>query len=407
MPGDVRPLSEEHLREVVAYAIAANEPLEVRGLGSRRGFGRPVHAKGTIDLSGFTGVSLYEPEELVMVAGAATPLAEVEATLKQRGQQLAFEPPRLGRFFGRPDQDGSIGGIFACNLAGPRRFKAGAARDHLLGFRGVSGRAEIFKGGGRVMKNVTGYDLCKLMAGSFGTLTALTEVTFKVLPAPEKLRTVLALGLTADQSVQALAAAAGSPHEVSGLSYLPAAIAAESTVDFVRDAGTSVTAIRVEGPGPSVAYRTEALRRMLAGQGSGQEELHTGRSDSFWAEVRDVAPLLGRDRPVWRLSVTPGLGGSLLDRLCRDLGADGYLDAAGGTVWLAVDAKLADGGAAAIRAALGPGGHATLLRGPDGLRSRIEVFQPQPGPVAALTRRIKEGFDPKGVLNPGRMYDGV
>ena len=160
---------------------------------------------------------------------------------------------------------GTIGGALSCNLAGPRRLKAGAARDHFLGFKAVSGRGEAFQAGGRVVKNVTGYDLCKLLAGAHGTLAVLTEVTIKVLPAPEKSRTVLIYGLDDGGAILALSRALNSPHEVSGAAHLPAAVAARSTVDFVAGSGRAVTAIRVEGPGPSVEHRCEALAPRTAG----------------------------------------------------------------------------------------------------------------------------------------------
>ena len=402
MTDDLKPLNEEHLRECVAQAVGAGTALELAGLGTKRGFGRPAEPRRRLDLSALSGITLYEPEELVMTAGAATPLSEVEAALAAKHQMLAFEPAHLGRLYGQAGAAGSIGGVFACNLAGPRRFKAGGARDHLLGFRGVSGRAEIFKSGGRVVKNVTGYDLSKLVCGSFGTLAALTQVTFKVLPAPEKTWTVMVFGLGAREASKTLAEIAGSPHEVSGLCHLPAAIAAESTVDLVMEPGVSVTAIRVEGPGPSVEYRAGVLMDMLKGRGA-VEALHSHRSRDFWTEVRDVQPLLGRDRAVWRVSLPPTDGGAWLDRVISETGGDGYLDWAGGLVWLAVDPGD-DAAAGIVRQGLN-GGHATLVRAPDGIRARVPVFQPQPAPVAALTRRIKEGFDPKGILNPGRMAE--
>ncbi len=404
MRDDMKPLNEEHLRECVAEAVAGGAPLEVAGQGTKRGFGRPAAADRRLELSALSGIRLYEPEELVMSAGAGTPLDEIEAALAAKRQMLAFEPPHLGRIYGHAQAGGTIGGVFACNLAGPRRFRAGAARDHLLGFRGVSGRAEIFKSGGRVVKNVTGYDLSKLVCGSFGTLAALSEVTFKVLPAPEKTWTVLVFGLGATEAAAAMAEAAGAPHEVTGLCHLPAAIAMESTVDYVAGAGTSVTAIRVEGPGPSVEHRAGALKAMFAGRG-GVEELHGHRSGEFWTEIRDVQPLLGRDRALWRVSLPATDGGAWLDRAMAETGGDGYLDWAGGLVWLAV-APGDDAHAAAVRQGLN-GGHATLMRAPDGVRRRVPVFEPEATPVAALSRRIKEGFDPKGVLNPGRMVEGV
>ncbi|WP_281019468.1 MULTISPECIES: glycolate oxidase subunit GlcE [unclassified Minwuia] len=411
---DFKPGSEEHLAEVLAHAIAAEQPLELIGRGSKRGFGRAMQTAGLLDLSGFSGIRMYEPDELVMSAGPATPLAEIEAALAAENQELAFEPPHMGHLQANAVTDGSIGGVFACNLAGPRRFRAGSARDHLLGFRGVSGRGEIFKSGGRVVKNVTGYDLCKLMCGSFGTLAAMTEVTFKVLPRAEKIWTVLAFGLSAEQAVQAMADAAGSPHDVSGLCHLPTEVAARSAVDFISGAGASVTAIRLEGPAPSVTHRATALKTMLAAvegaRPQGIEELHTHRSITFWREVRDVSPLLDGEtvagNPLWRLSVTPTDGARTMTGILDQVPGRGLMDWAGGQLWLALEPGAEDGGVDCIRSTM-DGGHATLIRGAADLRARIPVFQPQPAPLAALTKRIKDGFDPRGVLNPGRMVEGV
>src|SRR5437764_11697452 len=220
-----RPADIDELREAVAEALAAEEPLEIVGGGSKRALGRPVQAAHTLDLSRLSGIRDYAPSELVLTAGAATPLADIERALAEHNQMLAFEPPGWGGLLGVEDAAPTLGGVLACNLSGPRRVKAGAARDHFLGFRAVSGRGEIFKAGGKVVKNVTGYDLCKLMAGSFGTLAALEEVTVKVLPRPEALSTVMLWGLDALAAVRTLSRAIASPHEGSGAAYLPASTA--------------------------------------------------------------------------------------------------------------------------------------------------------------------------------------
>ena len=411
MTESLRPESDEQVREVVAWAVGEEAPLEILGRGSKRGLGRPLQTQRSLDLSGLSGITLYEPEELILRARAGTPLAEIEAALAENRQQLAFEPMDPGPLLGAEPGGGSLGGLLACNLAGPRRVKAGAARDHFLGFEAVSGRGEAFKSGGRVVKNVTGYDLCKLLAGSYGTLAVMTEATLKVLPAPEKTRSVLVLGLEERAGVQALSRALGSAHEVSAAAHLPAEIAARSAVAYIRDAGASVTLVRVEGTGLSVEHRCRVLRAELADFGE-TEELHSHNSATAWTEIRDVAPLLGREEAVvWRLSVAPTRGPEVAARLRAELAVEAYYDWGGGLVWLAVaggeDGGREDGGEAAVRRALGSGGHATLIRAPEELRARVPVFQPQDPAKAALSERIKSGFDPRRVLNPGRMYAGV
>lgn len=407
MASAFRPTDDAQVREAVAWALGADVPLELAGRGTRRGLGRPVQADSTLDLSALAGIIAYEPEELFLSARPGTPVAEIEAALAERGQMLAFEPMDTGALFGAAPGAGSIGGVFACNLSGPRRIKAGAARDHLLGFDAVSGRAEAFKSGGRVVKNVTGYDLSKLVCGSHGTLAALTQVTFKTLPAPEKTRTVLVLGLDAPAAARAMSAATRSAHAVAGAAHLPARIAARCGVSRVSGAGASVTALRLEGFGPSVERRLVELRAEMAGFGP-VEELHTRNSARFWAEARDAAWLAEpAGRPVWRVSVAPMDGWRIVAELAAAGDVETFQDWAGGLVWASFPPG-GDGGAAAARAAVArTGGHATLFRAPADLRAAVPVFQPQPRPLAALAARVKESFDPRRILNPGRMTAGL
>ncbi|HEX6101964.1 MAG TPA: FAD-binding protein, partial [Alphaproteobacteria bacterium] len=249
--GLLTPRDAADVLEIARDAVEHEAPLEILGHGSKRGFGRPVQASRTLDLSQLSGITLYEPDELVLRAGAGTPLALISRVLAEKRQQLAFEPGDWGPLYGTAPGLGTLGGAIAANLAGPRRIKAGAARDHILGFTAVNGRGEAFKAGGRVMKNVTGYDLPKLMAGSFGTLAILTEVTVKVLPAPEAIRTLLIAGLEDARAVAAMSQALGSAHEVSAAAHLPTRIAARSGVRAVALAGRAVTALRLDGPEPS------------------------------------------------------------------------------------------------------------------------------------------------------------
>ncbi len=410
MAAAFRAETREQVVEAVAWAAAEQTPLEVTGRGSKQGLGRPVQADHGLDLSELTGITLYEPEELILSARAATPLIEIEETLAERQQLLAFEPPDLGPLLGNETDDGTIGGVLACNLSGPRRLKAGAARDHFLGFEAVSGRGEAFKAGGRVVKNVTGYDLCKLLAGSYGTLAVMTDVTVKVLPMPEKTRTVLVFDLDDEGALAAMTRALSSPHEVSGAAHLPAELAAESLVSYVADAGTAghaVTALRVEGPGPSVEHRCEALRQCFSDLGA-HEELHGRNSGLLWRELRDVEPFVQRpERPVWRISVPPQAGPAVAARVADGENGLYYFDWGGGLIWLALP-HWAEPAHTAVRAAIAEaGGHATLIRAPDEARAATPVFQPLDPAKAALTERVKDGFDPHRILNPGRMYAGL
>ena len=406
------PVDEDAVRDIVETCLANETALEIMGAGTRRLLGRPVAAEQILTIRALSGITLYEPAELVLQAHAGTLLSHVRAALEEHNQQLAFEPPDWGPLLGGPADAATIGGVMAGNLAGPRRFRAGAARDHLLGARFVSGRAEVIKTGGRVVKNVTGYDLCKLLTGSYGTLGVLTEVTLKVLPAPDKTRTVLVFGLDAQTAQTAMASALNSPHDISGAAYLPEAIAGRSGVGYVADAGKSATAFRLEGPEPSVLARCAAVRALLAGQGIA-EELHYHNSLRFWDEVGNVAPFAdGTDAPVWRVSLPP----AEMARVMAAIGARGlsenFADWGGGLIWIRVGDDTEDAPenacAAVIRGAIAAcGGHATLIRAPAAIRSRVPVFQPAPPGLSALSARVKHGFDPHHILNRGRMVEGA
>lgn len=404
-----RPDTEKSLGELVAWAAAEGKTLDLRGQGSKAALGRPVEADARVDLTAFSGIVDYAPSELVITARAGTPLAEIRQALEDAGQMLAFEPIDHAALLGTAEGGGTLGGLVACNLSGPRRISMGAARDHLLGVKGVGGQGVVFKAGGRVVKNVTGFDLSKLLCGSWGTLAALTEVSLKVLPRPEKQRTVLVLGLDDHEAVAAMSQALGSAHEVSGAAHVPEAVALSSSVDMVAGAGRAVTAIRVEGPGPSVEYRCTALRNELAPFGP-TEELHSHRSRKFWDEVRCVRPLAEpTDRLVWRLSVPPTDAPAVLERLQRAVAGHHLLDWGGGLIWFAMDA-VEDAAEEAVRGAIAhaaASGHAILIRAPEDIRRRVPVFPPQEGGLAALTRRVKSNLDPAGVFCPGRMVAGL
>ena len=403
----LRARDAKDVQEAVQWALAAGKSIELLGHGSKAMIGRPMHADLAVHLADLSGVTLYEPEELVLSARAGTALSEIEALVAGRGQQLAFEPVDCGPLFGGSIGRGTIGGAIASNLSGPRRIKAGAARDHVLGIAAVSGRGETFKAGGRVVKNVTGYDLCKLVAGSWGTLAALTDVTIKTLPRPETEATVMLLGLADAAAASAMAAAMGSPCEVSAAAHLPAAIAARFPMGNAVASGKALTVLRLEGVAPSVAHRRAALLSVLKpfGEASLIDDIVSRR---LWIAIRDVAAFAaartGPEQPLWRISTAPMAGHEIAAQVMSKVEAEVLYDWAGGLVWIAVPGTP-DAGAEFVRAAVAVvGGHATLIRGPAQLREEIDMFQPQEPGLAALSRRVKAAFDPRGVLNPGRMW---
>jgi glycolate oxidase FAD binding subunit len=404
------PATTDDVRAIVADALASKTPLEIAGNGSKREIGRPVDLNYVLSTAQLSGVSLYEPDELVLRAGPGTPMKQLRLQLEQHGQMLAFEPPDYGPLLGGAADEGTIGGIVAGNLAGPRRVKAGAARDHFLGVVAVSGRGEVFKSGGRVVKNVTGYDLCKLMAGSWGTLGVMTEVTVKVLPASEKTRTVLVSCADATTAIGAMTRALSSPHDVSAAAWLPAPAAARSGVSYVSAAHEALAAVRVEGIGSSVDARCIALRDELSEFGE-IEELHTHNSVRLWDEIRDVR-LLGEhpdngDDAIWRISVPPAAAPGLLERLGTGMELEAFVDWGGGLIWARVSGMMDAGSYVIRRAMVTTGGHALLVRARHDQRIVEPVFHPEAAGVERLTRNIKEAFDPGGILNPGRMFNGI
>jgi len=373
----VTPLDESELAAVVADAKG---PLAIRG-GGTRGLG---HSAGQILYTGgLSGIELYEPGALTMVVRAGTPLAEVEAALAAEGQRLAFEPMDHRGLLGTVGEP-TIGGVVAANVSGPRRIQVGACRDFVLGVRFVDGRGVVIKSGGRVMKNVTGYDLVKLLAGSFGTLGVLSEVALKVLPRPEAVATIAVAGLTAGAPVRAMSAALGSPFEVTGAAYSPDG----------RE-GHAAVMLRVEGSESSVKYRAGQLVGLLADFGEIHVEHDPESVAGLWTWVRDVEPFHGARGDVWRISVKPTDGPEIAARL----EADGVLyDWGGGLIW-ALLPESTD-----ARARLGDfAGHATLVRASDATRARIATFQPEAAPLAAISAGLRAQFDPRGILNPGLM----
>jgi len=401
-----RPAADWELQFMIAGCAERGMPVEVVGSGSKRAVGRPVESAVTITTISLKGITLYEPSELVMTARAGTPLQLIEAELAAHGQMLAFEPIDIGPTTGGPQGSQTIGAVFAANLSGARRIQCGAARDHLLGLKGVNGRAEMFQAGGRVMKNVTGYDVARGLAGSWGTLAVLTEVTFKVVPWPETAATIVYLGLPDNMAVELLCTAMAQPVEVSGAVHLQAPVAGRLGHAGLKAMGKSVTALRLENFASAVAGRKQRLKEALKVYGKALELDHRETLE-FWGELRRLAVMPYRQTLLWRISTKPTTAPKLVAAIKRYMPAEAFYDWAGGLVWLEVPAT-ADAGTAEIRrAAAIHGGHATLIRAEPSVRASVEVFQPLSPPVERLTRELKTAFDPSGILNPGRMYANV
>jgi len=356
------PATDEILADLVARireAAAAGEPLAIRGAGSKDFLGHAVDG-AELGAGTWRGIVAYEPSELVITARAGTPLAEVEAALAAEGQMLPFEPPRLGK-------EGTIGGAVAAGLSGPARPFRGAVRDYVLGCRVLDGRGRTLTFGGQVMKNVAGYDVSRLLAGSMGCLAVLVEVSLKVLPAPAASAT-LACECGEAEAIRTICRLAREPLPLSAASH-----------------GDGVLRLRLSGAAGAVAAAQRSLRQTLDAEAA---------DDEYWEALRDQRTgVFSAPLPLWRLSVpsaTPPL----------DLPGRQLVDWAGAQRWLATDADAERVRAAATAA----GGHATRYRGGD---DAVPAFHPLPQALLSLHRRLKSALDPAGILNPGRMYRGL
>jgi glycolate oxidase FAD binding subunit len=401
----------QDVEAAVRAAIASEQPLEIVGHGSKRMVGQPVATNALLDLSALNAVTAYEPNELIITVQAGAPIADVLSLIDSKNQQFSFDPMNTSRLLGTPDI-GTIGGMIAAGLAGPRRIQAGGARDHLLGAHAVSGFGDSFKAGGRVVKNVTGYDLCKLLAGSWGTLAVMTEVTLKVMPRAESERTVLLRGLDDLAANQAMTAALGSPFDVSGAAHLTGSALRTTQGPLGELAGPdqSVTLLRLEGISVSAKHRAASLAAALASFGAA-EIVEDAASAALWAGIRDVVPFAASGPralwPVWRIVCPPASGGALGQAIAKASQGEVIYDWGGGLIWAALPPS-ADAQTVPLRKLVNAaGGHATLIRAPELVRRAVDVFHQQAAGLAALGERVRHSFDPRNILNRGRLSRGI
>ena len=398
-------MDERELAQLVGEAARTRWTLEVAGSGSKRRIGRPMEVSGVLTTRNMRGITLSEPAEQVISARSGTLLSALEAELAKNNQQLACEPIDLGPMFGEVPGLTTVGGMVATNLSGARRIQRGAVRDQLLGLRCVNGRGEVFKWGGRVMKNVTGYDLCRTLAGSWGTLGIFTELTLRAIPKAEETRTLILLGQPEAIAIEALCQALATPYEVSGTVHLDAALARRLRSPAVAQTTTSLTALRIENFSPAVAYRTGKLKDLFGPYGE-LVELDHAKSLAFWEELRQLSFLQGSTDPVWRISTKPKLGPRLVESVRRYRECRAAYDWSGGLIWLEIP-DAGDAGADDIRRVVATiGGQATLIRAPAAVRQSVAVFPPLEAGVQRLSDGIKRSFDPLHILNPSRLYPG-
>lgn len=389
-----RPQTGAQAIDAVQTAFASKTPLAISGNNTKQGLGHQVEATTSLSLSGLSGITLYEPGEMVLTVRAGTTLREVEDLLSRHGQCLAFEPAGLGPLWGQSEDTATIGGTISAGISGSRRFSAGAPRDHLLGFTGINGKGECFRAGGKVVKNVTGYDLPKLAAGSFGTLAVMTELTLRAVP-----RAPVVAGLAVENLEPAAAFAilrkmSASPLDPTGLAYLPASIAIGLT-----GKSASLTLIRLEGNAEGVADRMSGLRRALSMDAS---TLDAATTQNMFRALSGVSTLFSARGNVWRVCVPPTQASVIVSELAPSSFA---ADWAGGLLWMQMAPSMSPQHVHTVATRLG--GHATLFRQQQGEPDGTAIFPPLDAAMFLLNARLKDAFDPARILNPGRMHKGL
>lgn len=393
-------------QQAIAELLADGRTAEIIGHASRRSYGRPLQADAILDLGALEGISVYEPGELVLSARAGTPLSLIQATLAEQHQHLAFEPPDFSRLWGAAPDRGTLGGCLSLGLGGPRRPSAGAPRDHLLGVKGLNGFGQAFAAGGRVVKNVTGFDLPKLLAGSLGTLAVMTEVTIKVMPAPPSTSTLLLQGLDDAQAVALMGEALSSPAAVSGAAHFPTSVT--GALPALPAASGAVTALRLEGLPRSIKARLEHLTQRVVPSGGECTTLDEPSSRRLWRDVADIAVFAGSaDRPVWRLSTLATTALRIIRTIQESLECRYFFDWGGALLWIELPPEPLAHQELVREACLrvgGPDAHATLVRAAEQVRAQASPLPPLDAPLAALTKRLKAQFDPQRLFNRGRMY---
>ena len=384
--------------QLVATVRAAREtrvPFEIVGRGTKRAYGRATAVSDTLDISALNGIVKYEHDELVLTVRAATPLCRNRSTVEPRGSKGSDsirptgDPCSVG-----PRRSGTIGGALSADTSGPARLRFGAARDHLLGYRAVNGLGEGYKAGGRVVKNVTGFDLSKLMCGAMGTLGVLTEVTLRVYPRAPESAALMVADLSPEDGFALLRRVWSSPFEPTGLAYLPACAA---PAFGIGDCGEGAAFLRVEGAAVPVREKIAALRNLLKDRPLARVD----NGDPLFAKIGDGAAFLGQKIDIWRLAVPQASAAECIARANAPLW---FADWAGGLLWLGLPASSAT---ALGAIAQDVGGHVVLFRANAASRAAIPVFQPELPAHAGLTRSVKAAFDPLKLFNPGRMFEGI
>ena len=406
------PEKEKEVSDIVKKFYKSNTPIEIIGSGSKRRIGKPLQCEKTLSLSKLEGIKEYHPEELYITVKAGTKIDKIENELRKNKQQLAFEPIDFGYLYKGKSDCGTAAGQVACNISGPRRFKVGSTRDHILGFRAVNGRGDIIKSGGTVVKNVTGYDLSKLICNSFGTLVVLTEITFKVLPASEESKTLVIHNLKIDSAPEYLGKAISSSNEVSGASFLPIDPVCKSCemnientfkLNDLKYAG-SLTAIRIEGLKKSTEERVENLKKELKIEESNISILATLQSEIFWNKIKNLEFFSATKNNILRIVIPPSECINLIYELPKNFKY--FLDWGGAVIWMEA-CEISEKRFESIRKkVIKHNGYISMIKYSDNLPYVEDVFTID-NVRFNISQNIKKSFDPKRILNPGKMYTGI
>jgi len=400
----LKPTKEKEISEIIKECYKKNIPLEILGLGTKKSIGRNFQFEKTLDLSNYSGIIDYKPEELYIKVKSGTPIKDIRNEIEKNNQHLAFEPIDFGYLFSGKNDEGTIGGVMSCNFAGSRRFKAGSIRDHILGFKGINGRGEVIKSGGTVVKNVTGYDLSKILSGSFGTLAVLSEITIKVLPKPESNKTLFINNPHLKKGLDYLNISLSSSSDPSGAVFYPENFRSFFTFNDLTFSGP-ITAIRIEGSTSSIDHRIKKLTNELKVTSDEIVVLSKDQSDIFWEDTRNLKVFSKLKENLIRIVIPPSEAFETLNKL-KDFDAKYFVDWGGSLIWLQLDSintKMLKDIKTIVKTV---SGYLTIIKIEENLKASIDVFTVDPV-KHDISEKIKRSFDPKRILNPGKMYIGI
>jgi len=402
--GTLKPNNENDLQDAIKYCYKKDLPIEIVGTRTKNEIGKKLQCAKILDMSNISGIIEYKPEELYITAKAGTPIKVIQDELKKNNQHLAFEPINFSEIFKKDSNEGTIGGTLSCNFSGSRRFKVGSARDHILGFKGYNGRGEKIKSGGTVVKNVTGYDLSKLVTGSFGTLLALSEITLKVLPLQTDIKTIIISDLALEHSIEVMGSAIASSNDPSGAVFYPGSLRNNFVFNDLTHQG-SITAIRIEGTKTSTEQRVNNLFKDLNLKERKTTILDSTQSEIFWEDTRALKVFSKSEKNILRTVVPASETVNLLNRL-KTFHPSYFIDWGGSLVWLELDYLSNQKIDQMRKRVLDTGGYLTVIKSPANAKSSYEIFTIDPIKFK-ISQNIKKSFDPKRIFNPGKMYTGI